>query len=149
VTVLIDNTEPHVELDIDLGGGAQCADFDQGVTFTGHYTATDTHFGAFSFEIEPSGPPDNPPHGVLPAPPAGSHGITSAPGLSLIPDPGIVGGIYTLNTGINAGPPPTGPMEACGYALILHVWDRANVNSGQRNNNSKASVGFCLRMPTE
>jgi hypothetical protein len=32
--------------------------------------------------------------------------------------------------GANPGPPPTGPMDACKYALILHVWDRTDVNSG-------------------
>jgi len=56
-----------------------------------------------------------------------------------------VNATYTLDTGANPGPPPTGPMDACGYALILHVWDRTNVNSGGGNNHSQASVGFCLR----
>jgi len=62
-----------------------------------------------------------------------------------VSDPGLVNATYTLDTGANPGPPPTGPMDACGYALILHVWDRTNVNSGGGNNHSQASVGFCLR----
>jgi len=134
VTVLIDNTDPTVALDIDLGVGVECADFNLGVTFTGHYTALDTHFRHFSFVIRPPGPA----HGVLPVPPAGSHSVIPAPGLSLIADPGIAGGLYTLNT--------TG-MDACGYALTIEVWDRTNVNSGQTNNRNEASVGFCLRAP--
>jgi hypothetical protein len=36
----------------------------------------------------------------------------------------------SLDTEANPGPPPTGPMDACKYALILHVWDRTDVNSG-------------------
>ena len=143
VAVLIDNTDPVAGLDIDLGAGVQCADFDQGDTFTGTYTATDVHFRHFAFEIQPSGPPNDPPHGVLPAPPAG----TSAFYGGAIADPGVAGATYTLNTAGSPGPPPTGPMEACGYALILHVWDRTNVNSGAGNNYGKASVGFCLRAP--
>ena len=141
VTVLVDNTAPDVSLTIDLGGATQCADFTAGVTFTGTFSATDNHFGGFSFELEPSGPPNDPPHGVLPSPAAGAsvrYGGT-------VSDPGLVNATYTLDTGANPGPPPTGPMDACGYALILHVWDRTNVNSGGGNNHSQASVGFCLR----
>ena len=141
VTVLIDNTLPVAGLDIDLGAGVQCADFTSGVTFTGTYTATDVHFGGFQFEIEPSGPPNDPAHGVLPAPPAGAS--THYGGA--IGDPGVSGATYTLNTAGN--PPTTGPMDDCGYALILHVWDRTNVDSGARNNRNQASVGFCLRAP--
>ncbi|HEY3136051.1 MAG TPA: hypothetical protein VGL29_08485 [Blastocatellia bacterium] len=132
VTVHVDNVSPTAKLDIDLGVGVECADFNLGAVFTGHYTASDAHFGAFSFVIRPPGPA----HGVLPVPPAGSHGVIPAPGLSLIPDPGINGGTYTLNT---AG------MDACGYSLTLQVSDRTNVDSGRANNYNEASVGFCLR----
>jgi hypothetical protein len=134
VTILVDNTAPDADLDIDLGVGVDCADFDLGATFTGHYTARDLHFGAFSFVIRPQGPAN----GVLPTPPAGSRGIIPLPGLSLIPDPGITGGTYTLNT--------TG-MDPCGYSLTITVSDRTNRNSGQSNNTNEASVGFCLREP--
>jgi len=36
-------------------------------------------------------------------------------------------------------------MDPCGYALILHGWDRTNVNSGGGNNHNQRSVGFCLK----
>jgi hypothetical protein len=134
VTIHVDNTAPTAELDIDLGAGVECADFNLGVTFTGRYTASDTHFGSFSFLLRPAGPAN----GVLPVPPRGSSGVISPPGLSLIPDPGITSGTYTLNT---AG------MDACGYSLTLGVSDRTNRNSGQGNNSNEASVGFCLRQP--
>jgi hypothetical protein len=136
VTVHVDNIDPTATLDMDLGVGVECADFNLGVTFSGHYTASDVHFGAFSFVIRPGGPA----HGVLPVPPAGSHGVIPAPGLSLIADPGITSGTYTLNT---AG------MDPCGYSLTLQVSDRTNRNSGRANNTSEASVGFCLRQPKE
>jgi hypothetical protein len=141
VTVLVDNTAPEVSLAIDLGGAAQCADFTAGVTFTGTFSATDVHFGRFAFELEPSGPPNDPPHGVLPSPATDAsirYGGT-------VTDPGLGSATYMLDTGANLGPPPTGPMDACGYALILHVWDRTIVNSGGGSHHSQASVGFCLR----
>jgi hypothetical protein len=140
VTVLVDNTAPTALLDIDLpaGGVDDCADYDLGATITGHYTATDIHFNSFSFVIRPGGPAN----GNLPDPPAGSRGVIPAPGLSLIADPGIAGGGYSLNTNGAHGHPA---MRACGYSLTLQVWDRTNVNSGQTNNYNEASVGFCLR----
>jgi hypothetical protein len=70
VSVLVDNTAPVALLDIDLPGGADdCADYALGATITGHYTATDIHFGGFSFVIRPQGPAN----GHLPIPPAGSR----------------------------------------------------------------------------
>jgi hypothetical protein len=145
VSVLIDNTPPHPLLDIDLGVGVQCADFNPGTVFTGHYTATDIHFGGFSFEIQPSGPPNDPPHGVLPVPPSGR----SVHYGGAIGDPGVAGAVYTVNTGRTppVGEPHVGPMDPCGYAIILHVSDRTNVDSGARNNTAQASVGFCLKHP--
>jgi len=134
VTVLVDNIAPKAELEIDLGGGVECADFELGATFTGTYTATDRHFGGFSFVLRPPGPAN----GVLPVPPRGSRGLVLPPGLSLIPDPGITSGTFTLNT--------TG-MKPCGYALTIGVSDRTNVNSGQGSHSNEASVGFCLREP--
>ncbi len=113
------------------------ADFAPGTTFTGHYTATDTYFGAFSFVIRPAGPA----HGVLPVPPSGASVFLGGS----IFDPGVSGGTYSVNTGASPGPPPVGPMQECGYALTLQVTDRTNVNSGQTNNYNEASVGFCLR----
>ena len=129
VTILVDNTRPEVDLDIDLGTGVDCADFEVGATFTGTYTATDDYFRQFWFEILPSGPAG----GVLPSPPSGlsSHLVGGT-----IPDPGVAGGTYTLNT--------TG-MEPCGYSLTIHATDRTNVNSGTARHHNETSVGFCLR----
>jgi hypothetical protein len=138
VTALIDNKAPVVLLDIDLGMGVECADFSPGDIFQGHYTATDDNFGSFSFVIRPPGPA----HGVLPTPPSGTSTFLGG----AIGDPGVNNLTYTLNTGVNPG--PTGPMDACGYALTLQVWDRTNVNSGGGTNYNEASVGFCLRVPT-
>lgn len=143
VAVLIDNTPPEALLSIDLGVGGQCADFDRGAVFTGHFTATDIHFGSYSFEILPSGPPNDPPHGVLPTPASGNSVFY----MGTVADPGVVNQLWTLNTGLNPGPPPTGPMDACGYALVLHVYDRTNVNSGGGSHHTPASAGFCLRSP--
>jgi hypothetical protein len=36
-------------------------------------------------------------------------------------------------------------MDPCGYALILHAWDRTNVNSGGGHNYNVATAGFCIR----
>ena len=145
VTVLVDNRAPDATLSIDLAGGVQCADFAPGATFTGTFSCTDTHFRSFQFEIQPSGPPNDPAHGVLPAP---ASGMSVEYG-GVIGDPGVLTGTYTLNTGANPGPPPTGPMDPCGYALILHVSDRTNVNSGGGHNTTQRSVGFCLQIPHE
>jgi hypothetical protein len=131
VTALVDNRLPVALLDINLGVGVECADFAPGATFTGHYTATDLHFKEFSFVIRPGGPA----HGILPSPASGTS-ILYAGGT--IPDPGISGGTYTLNT--------TG-MDPCGYSLTLQVSDRTNVDSGAGNNYNEASVGFCIRIP--
>lgn len=130
VTVLIDNTDPVAELSINVGAGAVCADFHVGDTFTGEYTASDIHFGGFSFTIRPPVPAN----GVLPDPPSGAFGLTPP----LIPDPGHTNATYELDT--------TG-MSPCGYSLTINVFDRTNVNSGGGHNNSEASVGFCLRVP--
>jgi hypothetical protein len=131
VSVLVDNTAPVALLDIDLGGGVECADFDPGTVFTGQYTATDIHFKEFSFVIRPPGPAN----GVLPTPPSGLSSVYAG---GTIADPGVTGGTYTLDTG---------PMDPCGYALTLQVWDRTNVDSGAGNNYNEASVGFCVRTP--
>jgi len=135
VTVLVNNEQPGATLQIDLGGGVECADFSPGDSFKVDYTATASDFGQFSFVIRPAGPAN----GVLPVPAAGSSTWYGGG----IADPGT-SGTATLNTGVNPGPPPTGPMDACGYALTIQVWDRTNVNSGGGTNYNEASVGFCL-----
>jgi hypothetical protein len=129
--VLVDNTPPVASLDIDFGGGVECADLTTGAPLSGHYTATDIHFKAFSFVIRPAGPA----HGTLPVPPSG---LSSAYAGGTIADPGVSGGSYTLST---VG------MDPCGYSLTLQVSDRTNVNSGAGNYTGEASVGFCVRLP--
>ncbi len=126
VTVLVDNTAPKADLKILLGSLVECAEFNVGQQINGTFTATDDHFGSFSFVIRPQGPAN----GVLPNPPAGSHGA--------ITDPGIVNGAWVLNTAT---------MGPCGYSLTIVVSDRTNVNSGNGSYSSEASVGFCLRKP--
>ena len=135
VSVLVDNSPPLASLDIDLGAGVECADFAPGATFTGHYTATDTYFGSFSFDIQPTGPA----HGVLPTPPSGTSVFFGG----AIGDPGVVGAVYSINTGASGG---KGPMDPCGFALILHVSDRTNVNSGGGHHHAQDAVGFCLQV---
>jgi len=136
VTALVDNEDPTATLDIDLGTGVVCADFNSGAVFTGTFDALDQHFHSFSFEILPSGPA----HGVLPVPAAGTSVFFGG----AIGDPGVSAGTYTLSTGTPPGPPT--PMDPCGYALILHVWDRTNVDSGGHRHYNHASVGFCIRV---
>ena len=135
VTVLVNNQAPVALLQIDLGGGVECADFSPGDTFKADYTATATDFGWFNFVILPPGPAN----GVLPVPASGASSLYGGG----IADPGT-SGTATINTGANPGPPPTGPMEACGYSLTLQVWDRTNVDNGHGFNFAEASVGFCL-----
>jgi len=137
VSALIDNVAPEAILDIDLGAGVECADFNSGVVFTGTYDATDEHFRSFWFSILPPGPAN----GVLPAPSSGTSVFYGG----AVGDPGVSGGTYTIDTGTPPGPP--GPMDPCGYALVLHVTDRTNVDSGSHSHQADASVGFCLRIP--
>ena len=129
MTALVDNTAPVAKLAIDLGGGVECADFAPGAVFTGYYAATDTHFKQLSFVIRLAGPA----HGHLPTP---ASGVSTVYGGGTIVDPGVAGGVYTLDTH---------GMDPCGYALTLQVWDRTNVNSGAGNNYNEASVGFCIQ----
>ncbi len=129
VTVRVDNTAPVAELQIDLGAGVDCAEFHKGDTFNGTFRATDAYFGAFSFEILPPGPAS----GTLPAPPSGTSNHSTGGTLA---DPGVAAGSYTLDTS---------GMKTCGYALVLHVTDRTNVDSGRTHHHRQASVGFCVR----
>jgi hypothetical protein len=130
VTILVDNNAPDVDLKISLAGGVDCAHFEPGAVFTGTFTASDQHFHSFSFQILPAGPAN----GVLPAPPSG---VSNHYG-GTIADPGVAAGTFTLDTGL---------MKSCGYALILHVYDRTNVGSGGGYNYNNASVGFCVGRP--
>lgn len=128
VTVHVDNEAPDVGLTIDLGVGGECGDFTLGTTFTGTFKAVDAHFHSFSFQVLPAGPAN----GVLPLPASGASVFAGG----VIADPGVLAGTYALNS--------TG-MKPCGYAIVLYVSDRTNVNSGTARNNNSASVGFCLK----
>jgi hypothetical protein len=137
-TVLIDERSPDATLSINLAVGVQCADFAPGTAFTGRLTASDANFGSFSWEVEPSGPPNFPDHGHQPSPAGGSSMFFGG----AIADPGVTNLPFTMDTGT-----PAPPMDPCGYALILRVHDRTNVNSGADYHWAKASVGFCLQTP--
>jgi hypothetical protein len=140
VAVHIDNEGPTASLEFTLVAG-DCAHFDEKAVFEGKFTATDEYFGYFRFEILPDGPAAH----VLPTPPLGTSEHFIAGG---IPDPGVINATFQLDTG--GGPPPVGapgPMQPCGYALVLHVSDRTNVNSGATHHQIKDSVGFCLGSP--
>lgn len=130
VTVEVDNVGPTITLNFTTLAG-DCAHFGEGAVFTGDFSVNDPHFGSFSFEILPPIPAN----GVLPSPASGASVHLGG----AIPDPGITS-TFTLNT---AG------MAPCGYALVLHAYDRTNVNSGFGSNYNKDSVGFCLGDPPQ
>lgn len=132
VVVEIDNKAPTLTLDFSSLPG-DCAQFAEDAVFTGNFTVTDPHFGSYSFQILPAGPAN----GVLPTPASG----TSVHLGGAIPDPGLPAPTaFTLDTS---------GMDPCGYALILHVSDRTNVNSGQTHNTDHDSIGFCLGEPPQ
>lgn len=135
VTVRVDNTPPRAELQIDLGSGVVCAEFHQGDTIGGKFRATDAFFGRYWFEILPP----EPAHGNLPVPAGGSSNHYAG---GTVPDPGVASSAYTLDTSGTGGKPA---MDPCGYALVLHVADRTNVDSGRTHHSARDSVGFCVR----
>lgn len=118
--VQLDNTQPEADIYIDSGG--DCKDFKEGVTINGHFVARDINFGHFSLDTLPNSltPPD-------PVPASGN--VQTAPG--------PVGNPWTLTTG---------NMVACGYVIVLSVWDRTIVGSVPNSHNYREDdVGFCLR----
>lgn len=127
VRLQLDNTAPAVELSITevINGGVispakPCGVFKKNCIIKGKFSATDDHFLRYTFAVEPSilGPnPVNPASGYYPA-------LT-----------GAVNSDWKLDT---AG------MQACGYVVHLHVYDRTIVNSGYIGWYNKATVGFCL-----
>ncbi len=115
-----------MDIHIDTGGG-DCADFTVGGTISGRFVARDIHLGAYSLTTTPVS--------LTPPNPSPSSGLVqTAPAL-----PAPSGAGWTLNT--------TG-MQACGYVIVLQVWDRSIVGSypGSHNYNF-TDVGFCLRAP--
>jgi hypothetical protein len=141
VHVKIDNQVPVAKLTVDNGADGECADYDWGTTVTGTFVATDTNIGSYAFRILPP----NPANGAAAIPLATPFQPPPAPASPQLPqvypslaDPGIAAGFYKIDTN---------PMKPCGYALVLDVWDRTNVNSGQTSNYNWASIGFCVRVP--
>jgi hypothetical protein len=130
VVVEVDNQSPVLTLEFKALPG-DCAHFSEGTPFTGAFSVTDPHFGAFYFQILPDGPAN----GVLPTPASGSSVHLGG----AIPDPGV-------NTAFALD---TDGMDPCGYALVLHASDRTNVNSGYDHNTNQDSLGFCLGSPPE
>ena len=136
VAVHIDNVGPTAHVEFTTVAG-DCAHFDENAVFEGRFTATDEHFGKFGFEILPDGPAN----GVMPDPPSGSSEYFIVGGIT---DPGLTNEPFTLAT---AGSPDGLPMKPCGYALVLRVADRTNVNSGADYHWARDSIGFCLGSP--
>jgi hypothetical protein len=136
VHVRIDNQYPVALLTVDNGTDGECADYDKGQTVTGTFVATDTNISSYGFSILPL----NPAGGAIVHPLASLAAVTDLPKVHpSLADPGIGAGVYKIETN---------PMKPCGYALVLSVWDRTNVNSGQMSHLAQASIGFCVRLPT-
>lgn len=134
VAVHIDNVGPIVSLKFTTLAG-DCAHFDDGAVFQGLFTVQDEHFGGFYFSILPTGPAN----GVSPDPAQGASIHLGG----AVADPGIVNGTFELDT----APAKGAGMAPCGYALVLHGYDRTNVNSGASYHHASDSVGFCLGSP--
>lgn len=118
--IQLDNTAPTVDIHIDSGG--DCKQFIPPATISGHFVATDLHFGVFSLSTLPTTMnPNQPSAAPLPS--------TS----ETLPVPGSP---WTLST--------TG-MTPCGYVVDLQAWDNSIVGSGPGGHNyNTIQVGFCL-----
>jgi hypothetical protein len=102
---------------------------------TGTFVATDANIASYGFSILPP----NPANGAIVHPLASPGALTDLPQFHpSLTDPGIAAGFYKIDTT---------PMKPGGYALVLGVWDRTNVNSGQTSHYSQAPIGFCVRLP--
>jgi hypothetical protein len=122
--IRLDNTRPEADISI-MGGLGDCKDFNEGATLNGTYVATDTNFGHFNIYARPLSMSPNP--------------VSPAAGTSATP-PG--GSNWTLDTG------SPNHMKACGYVVILDVYDRTIVGSNPAWHNARSDdVGFCLRKP--
>ena len=135
VHVKVDNQAPVATLTVDNGADGECADYDKGQTVTGTFTATDSNISSYGFSILPP----NPANGAVVHPLAAPASATDLPQVHpSLADPGIAAGFYKIDTT---------PMKPCGYALVLGVWDRTNVDSGRTSHYAQASIGFCVRQP--
>ena len=116
--IQLDNTAPYVDIHIDSGGDCKQFSLKTVPSITGKFTATDTHFGAFSLDTTPVSINPNQP-------------TTSAVATSPATD-----AAWTLST---AG------MQPCGYVIELWAYDNTIVHSSPGNHNgNRADVGFCL-----
>ena len=114
---------PEVTCEIHIDSGGDCKDFSPGSLITGHFTARDAHFGAFSLTTLPTSM--LPPNPTTPTT-ATSQTATYASG----------GDPWTLDTS---------NMKPCGYVVLLQVWDRTIVDSHPAMHNYNFyDVGFCL-----
>lgn len=114
---------PEVTCEVHIDSGGDCKDFGSGTLITGHFTARDAHFGAFSLTTLPSSlTPPNP--------------STATPSTSQTAKFAAGGDAWSLNTA---------SMKPCGYVVLLQVWDRSIVNSVPGSHNySFYDVGFCV-----
>lgn len=136
VHVRVDNRWPVATLTVDNGADGECADYDKGQTVTGTFVATDANIASYGFSILPPNPANGAVVHPLASPGASSDLPQVHPSLA---DPGVAAGFYKIDTS---------PMKPCGYALVLGVWDRTNVDSGRTSHYTPASIGFCVRQPT-
>ena len=117
VVVILDNTTPTASLDV--ASSPVCGDIFAGEIVTGTITATDQHFYSYRLRYESSLTP-------------GVNLITPVRKYTGVTDTGDTNAAFSWDT--------TG-LPACGYRLVLEVWDRAIVN----NKRSYSEPGFGWR----
>jgi hypothetical protein len=122
-TIMLDNVDPTVSIDITSGGGS-CGDFHVGDKISGTYSVSDLHFHGVLLQVLPGGGSFTEP---VPLP-----RLWTDPGASTFGDAGT----WTLDTG---GLPP------CGYVVLLTANDRTIVDSNHIGNFASEPKGFCLK----
>ncbi len=98
-----------------------CGTFKVAHFIHGKYSASDDHFWSLKFSVMPSAP---------------AHGATVDPALRTYPTVSTLGesGTWILDTE---------GMDACGFNILMEVWDRTIVDGAYRWYD-RESVGFCL-----
>jgi hypothetical protein len=122
--ILIENTEPSVDIHID--GLGDCKDFVEGSTITGKFVARDTHFGSFELSTLP--------HNATT--PSNNPTTTTSTTMQTAVAPGDK---WELNTDAPE------KMKPCGYVVLVEARDRSILNSASQGNYNRQSVGLCLR----
>lgn len=145
VIVKLDNEEPQPTLSItgyERDGtlhtyveGVDCDSFKVGDIIHGDYEVTDEHFGNLWLRLFPTSPAN----GVKVNP---AHRTYYAP--HFVPTTGEAG-TWTVNTGahVDVNGNNVGPMDPCGYVVLLETRDRTIAGCG-RGWWNRVSVGFCL-----